>query len=75
MIQQALKVENEVKIAQAEAEKLLVKARAEAEANSLRTQALTPEILQKMWIEKWNGNVPTVVTNGNQMMFDISKFK
>ena len=74
-IQDGQKAANQLKIAEAEAEKLLVKARAEAEANKLRTQALTPEILQQMWIEKWNGNVPTVVTNGNQMMLDISKFK
>lgn len=45
-------------VAKAEAEKLLVAARAEAEANKLREQALTPAILEKMWIEKWDGKLP-----------------
>ena len=39
---------------------------AEKKANELRQQALTPEILEKMWIEKWDGallvygQVPTI---------------
>jgi regulator of protease activity HflC (stomatin/prohibitin superfamily) len=74
-IQQAMQVENEVKVAEAQAKKLVVAAEAEKKANELRQQSLTPEILQKMWIEKWKGDVPAVVTNGNQMMLDISKFK
>lgn len=57
-VQQKLQVENEVAVAKAEAEKVLVKAKAEAEANKLREQALTPTILQKMWIEKWDGKLP-----------------
>lgn len=61
-IQQRLQVENEVAVAKAEAEKLLVAARAEAEANRLREQALTPAILEKMWIEKWDGTLPVYGT-------------
>lgn len=57
-VQQKLQVENEIAVAKAEAEKVLVKAKAEAEANKLREQALTPAILQKMWIEKWDGKLP-----------------
>ena len=75
-IQQAMQVENEVKVAEAQAKKLIVAAEAEKQANELRQQALTPAILQKMWIEKWDGSVPTVMTNGNSNTFlDISKFK
>lgn len=38
--------------------------------------SLTPAILQKMWIEKWNGSVPHVTTEGNNSIFiDISKLK
>lgn len=29
-----------------------------AEANRLKQQALTPQILEKMWIEKWDGKLP-----------------
>lgn len=57
-VQQRMQVDNEVAVAKAEAEKLLVAARAEAEANKLREEALTPAILEKMWIEKWDGKLP-----------------
>lgn len=73
-IQQKMQVENEVAVAKAEAEKVLVKARAEAEANKLREQALTPSILRKMWIEKWDGKLPTVSSN-NDMMLNIKDLK
>lgn len=71
-IQDKLKVENEVAVAKAEAEKTLVKAKAEAEANKLREQALTPAILEKMWIEKWNGELP-VYGQVPTIFKDISK--
>lgn len=57
-IQRAQQAENEVKVAEAQAKKLLVAANAEAEANRLKQQALTPQILEKMWIEKWDGKLP-----------------
>ena len=72
-IQDQMRVQNEVAVAKAEAEKILVAARAEKEANELRQQALTPAILQKMWIERWDGHVPTVQTGSNSMFMDISK--
>lgn len=38
--------------------------------------SLTPAILKKMWIEKWDGYVPQVTTGGNNSTFiDISKLK
>jgi len=72
-VQDAQRVQNEIATTKAEAEKILIAARAEKEANELRTQALTPAILQKMWIEKWDGHLPTV-QGGQNMMFDMSKF-
>lgn len=57
-IQEAQKAQNEVAVAEANAKKLLVAAHAEAEANRLKQQALTPQILEKMWIEKWDGELP-----------------
>ena len=33
------------------------------------------QLAEKMWIEKWDGHVPTVQTGSNSSMFmDISKF-
>lgn len=76
MVQDAQKAENEVKVAEAQARKLVVAAEAEAEANRLRTQALTPAVLQKAWIDKWDGTVPAFIGSGSTQTFlDISKFK
>lgn len=57
-VQQAMQVENEVKVAEAQAKKLIVAAEAEYRANELKTKALTPAILEQMWIEKWDGKLP-----------------
>lgn len=73
-IQQAQKAQNELAVVKAEAEKKVVAAQAEAEANRLRTQALTPLILKQQWIDKWDGTIPTVITGGNTSAFlDLSK--
>lgn len=74
-IQEAQKAENEVKVAEAEARKLVVAAEAEAEANKLRTQALTPAVLQKAWIDKWNGTVPTVNGSAANTFIGLDKLK
>lgn len=57
-IQEAQRALNEVAVKKAEAEKMLVQARAEREANELKSASLTPAILKKMWIEKWDGKLP-----------------
>ena len=57
-IQKAQKAQNELAVVKAEAEKKVVAAQAEAEANKLRTQALTPMILKQQWIDKWDGKLP-----------------
>ena len=66
-IQEAQRALNEVAVKKAEAEKMLVQARAEREANELKTASLTPAILKKMWIEKWDGRLP-VYGNVPQIM-------
>lgn len=72
VVQDKLRADNEVELAKAEAEKLIVKAKAEAEANRLRTQALTPQVLEKAWIDKWDGKLPVYGTVPT-MFKDISK--
>ena len=71
-VQDAQKVQNELAVVKAEAEKVLVKAKAEKEANELRTQALTPQVLEQMWIEKWDGKLP-VYGQVPTIFKDISK--
>ena len=57
-VQDAMKVENEIRAAEAQAKKLIVAAEAEYKANELKTKALTPAILEQMWIDKWDGKLP-----------------
>ena len=59
--------ENEQKVAKAEADAKakIVSAEAEAKANELLERSLTDKILQEMYIDKWDGKLPQVVTDGN----------
>ena len=57
-IQDQARVENEILVAKAEKEKKLIQASAEKEANAMKTVALTPAVLEQMWIEKWDGHLP-----------------
>ncbi len=52
--------ENAANIAKAEAEAqaILIGAEAQAKANKLLTESLTPEILSQMYYDKWNGILP-----------------
>ena len=53
--------------ARTEAETKLIEAEGEANANEVKTKALTPEVLQEQWINKWDGKLPNV-TDGNTMI-------
>lgn len=46
--------------AEGEAEAIRIGAKAEAEANQMISKSLTPELIEKEKIDKWNGNVPVV---------------
>ncbi len=67
--QNAMKVENEVATARAEAQKTIVEAQAkgqqilinaqsQAQANKILAESLTPEFVQYQAILKWNGELP-----------------
>lgn len=70
--------ENQTKIAQAEADAqtklvaaeadaqaLIVAAEAEKQANDLLEQSITDKILQKAYLEKWDGKLPNVMSDGS----------
>ena len=61
---------NEANIAKAEAEAqaLIIAAEAEAEANRILVESLTPELLEKLKLEKWDGQLPDVVGNGDYIL-------
>ena len=57
-IQDAMRAENELKVSQADAAKLIAKAEGERQANELRTKSITPLLLQQELINKWDGKLP-----------------
>ena len=54
--------------AEGEAQATKIKADAEAEANAKIAKSLTPELIEKQKIEKWNGSVPTVHGNSTPIV-------
>jgi regulator of protease activity HflC (stomatin/prohibitin superfamily) len=77
--QNAMKVENEVATARAEAQKTIVEAQAhgqqvlinaqsQAQANKILAESLTPEFVQYQAILKWNGELPKF-TGSNAIPF------
>ena len=57
--------------AEAKAEAIKVEADAQAEANQKLQESLTDAVLKHDYIEKWNGELPRVSSDGD-MMFDVS---
>ena len=81
-IQEALKAENLVKQAEANAQIAIAKAKGEAEATRVKADAeayynrtisasLSNLIIQEDWIEKWNGELPTVTSGNGGMMINL----
>jgi len=73
-----IKAEAEAKVkvatARADAEAMLVSARAQAEAVRLRQVVLTDAVLREMWIDKWDGSLPTYITGAQAgMMLGVPK--
>ncbi len=64
--------EAEVEIAKAEAEALKIAAQAEAEANKVLGESLTDKVIQAKFYEKWDGKLPSVMSDGG-IITDIGK--
>ena len=75
-VQAALKAENQVKEAEAnakikiaeakgEAEAKRIYAEAEANANEIVARSLTPNLIKKLWIDKWYCTLPKTTTGEN----------
>lgn len=58
--------------AQAKADAKMIEAQAEADANKLLEESLTSSILQEMYINKWDGVMPSVLTGDDTgFMFNV----
>ncbi|MEP0983665.1 prohibitin family protein [Leptolyngbya sp. FACHB-17] len=56
-----------------EAEAIANRARGEAVAQQLLRESLTPELLQRQAIEKWNGNLPFIVGGEGTKLLDLKQ--
>lgn len=65
--QNAMTSENEIAQARAEAQKRIIQAEAEATANMKIGKSITPEYIQYLFVMKWPGGLPQVLSlGGNQ---------
>lgn len=70
----AVKAKADQEAAKIKAETKLINARAEKEANELLNKSLSDKVLQKEWIDKWDGKMPTYYGgSGESIMFNIGK--
>ena len=69
--QNALKAEYEKQQATIDAQKVVIQAQAQATAQQLLQSSLTNEIVSKMWIEKWNGVLPTTMTGTSGIILPL----
>lgn len=74
-IQDAIKVENELRAATAEAQKKIASARGQAESNRILTESINDRLIQWRQLDnqhntifKWDGKLPTMLT-GNTVPF------
>lgn len=69
--QNALKAEQDLQRIKVEAQQKVEQAKAEAEAYKLKSQEITDEMIMMEYINKWNGQLPKIVSDASSI-FDIS---
>lgn len=65
----SINAEKQIIAAQAEADALMIQAGAEADANKLIAASLTPELIEKIKYERWDGAMPKV--SGGTPIVDV----
>lgn len=63
----------EVARAEGKAQSILLEAKAQAEANKIVAESLTPELNQYKMTEKWDGKAPQVMGANTSMLMDLNK--
>ncbi|MBN2545467.1 MAG: prohibitin family protein [Spirochaetes bacterium] len=72
---EAVKIEaekNKAEQAKYQKEARITQAEGQAREQELQRTTITPQLIQKLWIEKWNGILPTVMGQGTTLM-DITE--
>ena len=71
--QKSVQAQADQDAAKIKAETKLIEAEAEKKANELLNQSLSDDILQKQWIEKWNGSMPTYYGGDAGIMLGVGE--
>lgn len=66
--QNALKAEQDLVRIKVEAQQTIEKAKAEAEAYKVKSQEITDAMIKMEYINKWDGKLPTVVSEGTNIL-------
>lgn len=64
-VEAKVKAQQDLLTAETEAKTAVVQAEANAKSQQAQHQSLTGPLLQKMWIEKWDGHLPAYITSSN----------
>ena len=74
--QNLIKSQNELKVAQIDAQKAVAHAQGDAQAARLIAQANNGTSLQKLAIDKWDGHMPQVISGtGSGLLYNLSTLK
>ena len=71
--QQVEKAKQDLERVKVEAEQKIAKAKADAESQKLQQQTLTDLMIKKMFIEKWDGKLPTTNAGDAGLIIDLGK--
>ncbi len=69
--QNALKAAYQKDQAVIDAQTVVISAQGQSDAQKLLVQSLSPELIQKMWIDKWNGILPTTNTGDASIILPL----
>ncbi len=64
---------NKAEQARYQKEARIIQAEGMAKEQELLRTSITQELLTKMWIEKWDGKLPSVMSGNNGTIMDLSK--
>lgn len=73
--QKSVQAQADQDAAKIKAETKLIEAEAEKKANELLNQSLSDDILEKQWIEKWNGQMPEYYGGDAGIMIGVGENK
>lgn len=67
--EQRAEAQKKIETAKGDAESILLRARAEAEANTIVAKSLTPELVRYRAMDKWTGELPRIMGGGAPVPF------